>query len=85
VRVSSRHLGEVQHYIEEGIASKGKVLTENHALTLRGMALDNAFVDMQRLVEHTVQNDADEPVPGSEPVLEEPDDPARHALERRSE
>jgi len=59
VRVSSRHLAEVQRYIEEGIVSKGKVLTENHALALRGMTLDNAFVDMQRLIEHTVQNDAD--------------------------
>ena len=59
VRVSARHLTEVQHYIEEGIASKGKVLTENHALALRGMTLDNAFVDMQRLLEHTVQSDAD--------------------------
>jgi two-component system chemotaxis sensor kinase CheA len=59
MQVSSRHLAEVQGYIEEGIASKGKVLTENHSLALRGMTLDNAFVDMQRLVEHTVQNDAD--------------------------
>ena len=59
VRVSSRHLAEVQHYIEEGIASKGKVLTENHALALRGMTLDNAFIDMQHLVEHSVQNDPD--------------------------
>jgi len=59
VRVSSRHLAEVQHYIEEGIASKGKVLTSNHALALRTMTLDNAFVDMQRLVDHTVQDDAD--------------------------
>jgi two-component system, chemotaxis family, sensor kinase CheA len=59
VRVSSRHLAEVQHYIEEGIASKGKVLTENHALALRGMTLDNAFIDMQRLIEHSIQNDSD--------------------------
>jgi two-component system chemotaxis sensor kinase CheA len=59
VRVSARHLAEVQHYIEEGIASKGKVLTQNHALALRTMTLDNAFVDMQRLLDHTVQQDAD--------------------------
>jgi two-component system chemotaxis sensor kinase CheA len=59
VRVSARHLAEVQHYIEEGIASKGKVLTENHALALRGMTLDNAFVDMQHLLERTVQTDTD--------------------------
>jgi two-component system chemotaxis sensor kinase CheA len=59
VRVSARHLAEVQHYIEEGIASKGKVLTQNHALALRTMTLDNAFLDMQRLLDHTVQQDAD--------------------------
>lgn len=59
VQTSSRHLAEVQRYIEEGIASKGKVLTANHALTLRTLTLDNAFADMQRLVDHTVQSDAD--------------------------
>lgn len=59
VQASSRHLAEVQRYIEEGIASKGKVLTENHALALRTLTLDNAFADMQRLVEHTVQSDTD--------------------------
>ncbi len=46
-------------YIEEGIASKGKVLTENHALALRGLTLDNAFLDMQRLVERAIKDDSD--------------------------
>ncbi len=59
VQTSSRHLAEVQRYIEEGIASKGKVLTQNHALALRTLTLDNAFADMQRLVDHTVQSDTD--------------------------
>jgi two-component system chemotaxis sensor kinase CheA len=59
VQTSSRHLAEVQQYIEEGIASKGKVLTENHARALRTLTLDNAFADMQQLVDHTVQSDPD--------------------------
>ena len=36
-QASNEHLRSVQQYIEEGIASKGKVLTQNHALALRGL------------------------------------------------
>lgn len=56
---SSRQLQAVQGYIEEGIRSKGLVLTQNHALALRGLALDNAFLDMQQLVERAVREDSD--------------------------
>src|SRR5690606_34735999 len=59
IRASSRHLAEVQKHIEEGIVSKGKVLVENHALALRSMTLDNAFLDMQALVERAVREDGD--------------------------
>lgn len=58
-QTSSRHLQAVQHHIEEGIRNKGLVLTENHALALKGLALDNAFLDMQRLVDRAVRDDAD--------------------------
>ncbi|HEX6273379.1 MAG TPA: HAMP domain-containing protein [Polyangiaceae bacterium] len=58
-QASSRHLGSVQRYIEEGISSKGRVLTENHALALRGLTLDNAFLDIRRLVDRAVQEDQD--------------------------
>ena len=58
-QASAEHLRSVQKYIEEGIASKGKVLTENHALALRGLTLDNAFLDMQRLVERAIKDDGD--------------------------
>src|SRR3954469_11041120 len=58
-QASAEHLKSVQKYIEEGIASKGKVLTENHALALRGLTLDNAFLDMQRLVERAIKDDDD--------------------------
>src|SRR3954462_11581229 len=58
-QASAEHLKSVKQYIEEGIASKGKVLTENHALALRGLTLDNAFLDMQRLLERAVKEDDD--------------------------
>ena len=58
-QASGRQLAAVQRYIEEGISSKGRVLTENHALALRGLALDNAFLDIRRLVDRAVQGDPD--------------------------
>jgi two-component system chemotaxis sensor kinase CheA len=59
IQSSAQHLQAVQRHIEEGIRNKGLVLTQNHALALRGLALDNAFLDMQQLVEHAVREDAD--------------------------
>lgn len=56
---SSAHLASVQKYIEQGITSKGKVLTENHARALRGLTLDNAFLEMQSLVDRVVHEDSD--------------------------
>ena len=58
-RASADHLRSVQKYIEEGIASKGRVLAQDHALALRGLTLDNAFLDMQRLLERAIQDDDD--------------------------
>lgn len=58
-QASARHLAAVEKYLQEGIKSKGKVLTENHALALRSLTLDNAFLDMQELVERAVKEDGD--------------------------
>ncbi len=58
-QASAEHLRAVEKYIEEGITSKGRVLTQNHALALRGLTLDNAFLDTQRLVERAIQDDTD--------------------------
>jgi len=58
-QASAEHLRSTKEYIEEGIASKGKVLAQNHALALRGLTLDNAFLDMQRLVERAIKDDRD--------------------------
>jgi two-component system, chemotaxis family, sensor kinase CheA len=58
-QASAQHLAAVQGHIQDGIISKGKVLTQQHALALRSLALDNAFLDMQRLVERAVKDDPD--------------------------
>jgi two-component system chemotaxis sensor kinase CheA len=58
-RTSAQHLRAIEASIEEGITSKGKVLTENHALALHGMILDNAFLDMQTLLARAVSQDPD--------------------------
>jgi HAMP domain-containing protein/HPt (histidine-containing phosphotransfer) domain-containing protein len=58
-QTSARHLTSVQRYIEEGITSKGLVIAQNHALALRSLTLDNAFLDMQRLVDRTTNEDSD--------------------------
>jgi two-component system chemotaxis sensor kinase CheA len=58
-QASSEYFKSVQGHIQDGIISKGKVLTQNHALALRSLALDNAFLDMQRLVERAVKDDQD--------------------------
>ncbi|HET7539515.1 MAG TPA: HAMP domain-containing protein [Polyangiaceae bacterium] len=58
-RSSAQQLRAIEASIEEGITSKGKVLTENHALALHGMVLDNAFLDMQTLLARAVSQDPD--------------------------
>ncbi|HET9955995.1 MAG TPA: ATP-binding protein [Polyangiaceae bacterium] len=58
-RASSQYLNAVRTHIEDGIKSKGRVLTENHALAMRSLVLDNAYLDMQRLVERAVKEDTD--------------------------
>jgi HAMP domain-containing protein/HPt (histidine-containing phosphotransfer) domain-containing protein len=56
---SAFELAQVEGHIQEGLSSKGKVLTRNHALALRGLTLDNAFLDMQKLIEQAVRDEPD--------------------------
>ena len=56
---AAAELATVQGHIEDGITSKGTVLTRNHAIALRSLISDNAFLDIQRLVERTVTEDPD--------------------------
>jgi HPt (histidine-containing phosphotransfer) domain-containing protein/HAMP domain-containing protein len=50
-------LAVVETNIRESINRKGRGLVKNHSLALRGLAADNAFSDVRRLVEDTVQED----------------------------
>jgi len=59
VQASRAELAQVEQHIQDGLSSKGHVLTRNHALALRGLTLDNAFLDMQRLIEQAVAEEQD--------------------------
>jgi signal transduction histidine kinase/CheY-like chemotaxis protein/HPt (histidine-containing phosphotransfer) domain-containing protein len=58
-RLSTDSARDTEHLIRESITSKGRVLTANHALALRGLVEDNAFSDVSELVEKTVVADPD--------------------------
>jgi signal transduction histidine kinase/CheY-like chemotaxis protein len=54
-----RRSREIEAQVRESIASRANVMVDNHALALRGLVLDNAFTDIQKLVEHAVGADRD--------------------------
>jgi signal transduction histidine kinase/CheY-like chemotaxis protein/HPt (histidine-containing phosphotransfer) domain-containing protein len=58
-RLSEQSARDTEHLIRDSIVSKGRVLTANHALALRGLVEDNAFSDVSELVEKTVIADPD--------------------------
>ncbi|MFT3923913.1 MAG: ATP-binding protein [Myxococcales bacterium] len=58
-QASRQSARDTEHRIEEGIADKARVLTENHALALSGLVAENAFVDVNELVEGAVSRDQD--------------------------
>ncbi|HWZ90152.1 MAG TPA: ATP-binding protein, partial [Polyangiaceae bacterium] len=55
----SRRLQEIEAQVRANIASKAKVLVDNHALALRGLVADNAFTDVRQIVERAVEGDPD--------------------------
>ncbi|MBN2715877.1 MAG: HAMP domain-containing protein [Deltaproteobacteria bacterium] len=58
-QTSQKNIQKLEHHIRESIVSKGKVLIENHSLALKGLALDNAYGDVTKLVTRAVQEDED--------------------------
>ena len=58
-QLSRESARDTEHLIRDSIANKGRVLTQNHALALRGLVEDNAFSDVTELVEKTVSADPD--------------------------
>jgi signal transduction histidine kinase/HPt (histidine-containing phosphotransfer) domain-containing protein len=59
VRISRDHLAAIEYQLAASIEAKGKVLTENQALALKGMVADNAFGDVDRMVRRVVAEDSD--------------------------
>lgn len=59
VASSQRTLQNIQNHIRAGIESKGRSLVENQALALRDLASDNAFSDVERLIQRTVELDSE--------------------------
>jgi two-component system, chemotaxis family, sensor kinase CheA len=57
VRLSQRNLAAIEAHHRESLTTKSRMLAENHALALKGLVLDNAFGDMQRLIERAVVGD----------------------------
>ena len=57
LRQEQRRLKEIEAQVEESIATKAKVMVDNHALAMRGLVLDNAFTEVQKLVQHAVSTD----------------------------
>ena len=56
-RNSSGTLHTIETHIRQSIERKGLGLATNHALALRSLVTDNAFGDVTRLVERSVQGD----------------------------
>src|SRR5882762_9911190 len=52
-------LADIEHHIRQIIWSKGATLTESHALALKSLVADNAFSDVQSLVERAAGQDED--------------------------
>src|SRR4029077_1452976 len=50
-------LDTIETQIRQSIARKGQGLATNHALALRSLVADNAFGDVARLIERSVQED----------------------------
>jgi two-component system chemotaxis sensor kinase CheA len=59
VRQAQQSLSAIEEHHRESLSTKSRLLAENHALALKGLILDNAFGDIQRLVERAVIGDRD--------------------------
>lgn len=58
--ISATHaLSEVQQHITKSLQDKGESLSYNQALSLRGLAADNAFTDIKNIIGSTVERDED--------------------------
>jgi two-component system, chemotaxis family, sensor kinase CheA len=59
VRLTQRNLAAIEEHHRAALSTKAQMLAENHALALKGLVADNAFGDIQRLIERAVMGDRD--------------------------
>jgi signal transduction histidine kinase/HPt (histidine-containing phosphotransfer) domain-containing protein len=59
ILVSNRNLNATKEQIRNSLIAKGKTLVLNNSMALRGMADDNAIMDVSTTVSQTVKNDDD--------------------------
>lgn len=57
VRLDRRNLAASEAHQRESLSARARLLAENHALALKSLVLDNAYGDVQRLIEHAVAGD----------------------------
>jgi signal transduction histidine kinase/CheY-like chemotaxis protein len=58
-RTEGSRLHEMETQVRTALANKARGLVDNQALALRGLVADNAFTDVQQLVERAVAGDKD--------------------------
>ena len=56
---ATKNLEQVELQIKSALATKGQLLSENHALALKGLVADNAFSEVAALVTRGVAKDED--------------------------
>ena len=59
LKTSENNLMRLATHIDGNLAAKGKALAQSHGLALRSLAVDNAFRDIQVLVQGAVDEDSD--------------------------
>jgi signal transduction histidine kinase/CheY-like chemotaxis protein/HPt (histidine-containing phosphotransfer) domain-containing protein len=56
-RTERQRLADIEAQVRSSIADKARVTAESHALALRGLVAENAFTDVQKLVQQAVDGD----------------------------
>ncbi len=58
-QTEQQRLTEIEAQVRTGIADKARVTADSHALALRGLVAENAFTDVQQVVQQTVVGDSE--------------------------
>lgn len=58
-RAERTRLADTEALVKRSITSKARMMVDSHALALRGLVMENAFTDLQRLVTQAVRADSE--------------------------